>query len=105
MRLEKLFEYQNKDVLHRYVRDFTESRLTAGQAFKELMKYFWLREKHKLDRKNMPGNDDLDFQVVMHHEMKEIDDMWHTFLLFTKDYAGFCQQYFGEFIHHLPNYN
>jgi hypothetical protein len=28
--------------------------------------------------------------------------MWHCFILFTKDYADFCQKYFGYYIHHLP---
>lgn len=34
--------------------------------------------------------------------MRIIDEMWHTFILLTKDYAAFCQQYFGEFMHHEP---
>ena len=34
--------------------------------------------------------------------MAEIDDMWHTFLMFTEDYANFCERYFGRFIHHSP---
>jgi hypothetical protein len=29
--------------------------------------------------------------------------MWHTFLLFTKDYLNFCNNYLdGEFFHHVP---
>ena len=28
--------------------------------------------------------------------------MWHTFLLFTRDYADFCARYFGFFLHHAP---
>jgi hypothetical protein len=31
-----------------------------------------------------------------------IDEMWHTFVLFTKDYAAFCERYFGHFVHHVP---
>ena len=31
-----------------------------------------------------------------------IDEAWHNFILFTKDYAKFCQEKFGKFIHHLP---
>lgn len=33
-----------------------------------------------------------------------IDECWHHFLLFTFDYAKFCQRYFGAFIHHRPRY-
>jgi len=31
-----------------------------------------------------------------------IDAMWHTFLLFTKDYRQFCDAYLGRFIEHEP---
>jgi len=29
--------------------------------------------------------------------------MWHTFLLFTRDYATFCETHFGAFLHHVPD--
>lgn len=32
----------------------------------------------------------------------EVDSFWHTFVLFTLRYAGFCQQVAGHFIHHVP---
>jgi hypothetical protein len=32
----------------------------------------------------------------------EVDEVWHAFILFTKDYADFCRSVFGEFIHHVP---
>jgi hypothetical protein len=32
-----------------------------------------------------------------------IDKGWHEFLLFTKDYAHFCNSFFGCFIHHNPS--
>ena len=32
----------------------------------------------------------------------ELDEVWHAFILFTRDYAAFCQAAFGEFIHHVP---
>jgi hypothetical protein len=31
-----------------------------------------------------------------------IDQMWHTFLLFTKDYKKFCEENLGMFINHEP---
>ena len=27
---------------------------------------------------------------------------WHTFILFTKEYAAFCDRVAGHFIHHVP---
>ena len=31
-----------------------------------------------------------------------VDAAWHHFILFTRDYADFCETYFGRFIHHQP---
>src|SRR5262245_60588326 len=31
-----------------------------------------------------------------------IDECWHHFILFTQDYAEFCQRFFGRFVHHVP---
>lgn len=31
-----------------------------------------------------------------------IDNVWHVALLYTQEYAGFCQQSVGFFVHHRP---
>lgn len=31
-----------------------------------------------------------------------VDDLWHEFILYTKDYQSFCHQAFGGFFHHTP---
>jgi hypothetical protein len=31
-----------------------------------------------------------------------VDEFWHTFILFTRDYAAFCERHFGYFLHHTP---
>jgi hypothetical protein len=31
-----------------------------------------------------------------------MDNIWHTFLMFTKDYMSFCEGLAGGFIHHVP---
>jgi hypothetical protein len=30
------------------------------------------------------------------------DDLWHEFILYTRNYQRFCQQAFGHFMHHTP---
>lgn len=38
--------------------------------------------------------------------MSDMDNMWHTFLLFTKDYYEFCSNHLGGvFFHHEPIIN
>ena len=31
-----------------------------------------------------------------------IDELWHTFVIFTIDYANFCEKVAGRFLHHVP---
>lgn len=33
---------------------------------------------------------------------KAVDIGWHTFVLFTRDYAEFCARVAGRFLHHVP---
>lgn len=33
---------------------------------------------------------------------KEVDELWHMFILFTKDYREFCHEYIGQFLDHTP---
>ncbi len=30
------------------------------------------------------------------------DDLWHEFILYTRDYQRFCRKAFGDFLHHTP---
>ena len=30
------------------------------------------------------------------------DDLWHEFILYTRDYKEFCRKAFGIFLHHTP---
>lgn len=31
-----------------------------------------------------------------------VDIGWHTFILYTREYAGFCERVAGRFLHHEP---
>jgi len=39
-------------------------------------------------------------QVAMPSQV--VDDLWHEFILFTRDYQAFCKAAFGNFLHHTP---
>lgn len=32
----------------------------------------------------------------------EVDEVWRTFILFTRDYSTFCYEAFGAYIHGQP---
>ena len=31
-----------------------------------------------------------------------VDEAWHQFVLYTREYSDFCQRYFNKYIHHAP---
>src|SRR3712207_3180742 len=33
---------------------------------------------------------------------KTVDEAWHEFVLFTREYAAFCEERYGRFLHHDP---
>ena len=101
--LNDLIHYENQKIVSRYKRDYPHSKIQAEVALKELMKFIWLCQKHKADIAQFPKNNDLNFSCVIHAEMSDIDNMWHTFLLFTRDYHEFCHIHLnGNFFHHDP---
>lgn len=99
--LARLLKYKNQAVFDRYTQHYTNNQMPAEEAFCELVKYLWLCNHHKQEQLDTQDSA-LNFSCVMHAEMRELDDMWHTFLLFTRDYHDFCLQFFGEFFHHQP---
>lgn len=101
--INRLIEYKNSRVVHYFLRDHPHYSGDVDILFADLLRYLWLCKKHALDRKAKPDDESLQFVCVMHLEMREMDNMWHTFILFTREYAEFCHTYFDEFVHHLPN--
>ena len=35
---------------------------------------------------------------------RRVDEAWHQFVLFTREYTEFCAQSFGRYMHHRPGY-
>ena len=101
--LTTLLSYENEAVIDRYERDFPQNHLSGKKALQEFLKYVWICFQHADDLKTHPHEEALQFKCVMHQEMKEIDQFWHTFLLFTRDYQSFCTDFLaGRFFHHEP---
>lgn len=77
--INEIMQYKNTAILKRYEKDFPDNKLSADDAFYNVKKYLWLCQKHEIDRKNNPNDESLQFICSMYPEMREIDDMWHTF--------------------------
>lgn len=101
--LDHLLKYHHEPVIQAFVRNLNMPESQAKELFQDMLIYLWISTKHALDKKANPDDPALDFSFVMHEEMRQIDEMWHQFILYTRSYSDFCQHYFGQFIHHEPD--
>jgi hypothetical protein len=101
--LPEVLLYDNLRVLKMYRKNYPQSKLSPEKAFKEVLKYLWLTQKHSYDMQMETDTTQLPKNCVMLLSMQEIDNMWHEFILVTKDYTYFCEKYFGKYLHHLPD--
>jgi hypothetical protein len=94
--LDQLLEYENENVLDGFTKSFDISRAEAEHIFKEMLKWLWLSAY----------SDTFEYQNVELNGIDEplaiLDEMWHTFILYTPDYHEFCRRYFGRYLHHMP---
>jgi hypothetical protein len=93
--LEAVLSYRHPAVVARYIKDFGGDQGAAEDLFQELTRWLYLCARAARTR-------DRSVTISMYPEILRIDDMWHTFILHTRDYAEFCHRYFGHFIHHDP---
>jgi hypothetical protein len=84
--IEDVLHYSNIRVIERHLQDCGVSRTDAELRFEGLKQFMLVAAM-------LPGR-----KVTS----PDIDAMWHTFLLFTKDYRQFCTDYLGMFIEHEP---
>ncbi len=99
--LHKLKELKNENVLNRFLNQFSFSYDEATDIFEETKKWLWLCAKIQIDRKTQKMN--LPQSLLLDEQTQVIDEMWHCFILFTKEYQEFCMKYLDVFIHHFPN--
>ncbi|HUH01293.1 MAG TPA: hypothetical protein VML75_04815 [Kofleriaceae bacterium] len=62
----------------------------AQALFDDLKRWLWLKAQPDAP------------VLVVTREMQILDEMWHCFILFTEEYASFCEHYCGGFVHHHP---
>lgn len=97
--LERVLRYQNEDVVSRFAEDHELSLPEAEEIFTETKRWLWLCAKRK---RAVDNGEALALRIPLFNEAYAIDQMWHTFLLFSEDYAAFCADHFGFFVHHHP---
>jgi len=98
--LAEVLAFENCDVVDRFAEKNQTDFETAKDVFHETLKLLWLMEEQK--REEPLGLQTVPSQILVFRQMAIMDEMWHTFILFTKEYSAFCEKYFGHYIHHLP---
>jgi hypothetical protein len=85
--LQRILAYTNEDILSRFEDQFTIDTEEIKDIFTETKKFLYLVQQ--------PG-------IFIPDELLIVDEMWHNFILFTKEYQAFCNDCFGRYLHHLP---
>ncbi|WP_437736860.1 glycine-rich domain-containing protein [Sorangium sp. So ce1335] len=84
-----LFAYRAPFVIDKLLMNKTVATEREAEAlFRELARYLWLVESDRTRAYPM-------FSL-------RVDEAWHQFVLFTIEYADFCERFFGRFLHHAP---
>ena len=93
--LADLLSYRHEGVVDRFARAHGVSRERSEALFVETLRWLWLARRAR--EAAPPG-----LVLSIHTEILGIDEMWHVFLLFTRDYAALCDAHLGGFVHHDP---
>ena len=77
-------------LIEKLVKDRVCSDETEAQAlFREVKRYFYLNR--------------MDQSAVWEMYSLRIDEIWHQFVLFTRQYMDFCASYYGAYLPHSPS--
>lgn len=90
--LEKVMQYENDDLIHKFCKEWDVTHEEACDIFDETKKFLFLAATCQTQCVN----------ITVHQQIQVIDEMWHTFVLFTDQYYQFCENYLGGFLHHFP---
>jgi len=94
--LQDTLKYSNIEVILRFQKQYGLSEHDVLDVWKETLRWLWLCAKTSKEGSSKKNN------LAIDSDLEIIDQMWHTFLLYTQDYSRFCDKYFGMFIHHVP---
>ena len=83
---DRVMAYQHPELITRLVTKLEMSHERATAAFEAMKLYLY-----SAALSSEPMSPSLD-----------ADEAWHNFMLFSRDYAEFCFNHFGFFIHHQP---
>jgi hypothetical protein len=85
----RALEFEAPFVVEKLVKNHTASTVNeAEQLFTEAKKFIILSQSER---------------VAWEMYSALVDEAWHQFILYTKEYTEFCDHYFGRYVAHCPN--
>lgn len=93
--LRQALSYRNERVVRKFRQQYRVSPREADELFRETVKWLWLAARSA----QIPGAP----KPAMLGAQRMLDEMWHTFILFSADYREFCLGHFGRVVDHLPS--
>lgn len=84
----RIAAFPMEKMMRRHVRDDGVTGAEAAEHERELRRYLSICALHPTERFPM---------------FPKVDGLWHVFILYTGEYASFCRDAAGRFIHHAPN--
>lgn len=89
--LSDLLCYQNTTVVDYFCHRYPESiRHEVEVLFTDLLAWMWLNAQRAKQGKN----------TYLFGPLLILDELWHAFILHTRDYVDFSMRYFGSYFHH-----
>lgn len=85
--------FECQDVVDKFLERFAVESDAAEQLFLDTKMWLWLNVKAW--QEGYKG-------LAINADLEVLDEMWHTFILFTKEYTQFCVSCFGAYLHHKP---
>lgn len=95
--LKDTLAYEYSWLAPKFQERYALSRSEAEDVFLETKRWLWLVAYAY----TTPGSP-VPLTVIGLPQLTIVDEMWHSFMLFTQAYAQFCETYFGWFLHHMP---
>jgi hypothetical protein len=91
--------YENDGVIHKFLERHDIPLAEARSLFRETKKWLWLAARAEAEAE---AGVRATPQLAIDGPLTLLDEMWHTFILFTREYTDYCHSRFGRYVHHLP---
>jgi hypothetical protein len=96
--LEEVLAYENMDIVEKFMENWDLPEAEVLDLFQEMKKWMWL----SADSIYRVSQGEASIPLGITFSMTLLDEMWHTFILFTMPYQAFCKRYFGFYLNHGP---